>query len=116
MPIMKLNKPKPMWMQLNSEIDVPLSNRPSMERLKINIHEGETLDPNKTAMILGNIDELYLRVSIDQLDYNVSPQARPTVPSQKIATPCRILVMSVSNRANARIPPPNPPLNKKPNN
>jgi HlyD family secretion protein len=36
--------------------------------LKINIHEGETLDPNKTAIILGNIDELYLRVSIDQFN------------------------------------------------
>lgn len=36
--------------------------------LKINIHEGELLDPNKTAMILGDIDELYLRVSIDQFN------------------------------------------------
>lgn len=36
--------------------------------LKINIHEGEVLDPNKTAMILGNIDELFLRVSIDQFN------------------------------------------------
>lgn len=36
--------------------------------LKIDIREGETLDPNKTAMILGNIDELYLRVSIDQFN------------------------------------------------
>lgn len=38
--------------------------------LKINIHEGELLDPNKTAMVLGDIEELYLRVSIDQ--YNVT--------------------------------------------
>lgn len=36
--------------------------------LKINIHEGEMLDPNKAAIILGNIDELYLRVSIDQFN------------------------------------------------
>lgn len=36
--------------------------------LKIDIREGEVLDPNKTAMILGKIDELYLRVSIDQFN------------------------------------------------
>lgn len=36
--------------------------------LKINIHEGETLDSNKIAIILGNIDELYLRVRIDQFN------------------------------------------------
>lgn len=34
--------------------------------LQIKIHEGEISDPNKTAMILGNIDQLNLRVSIDQ--------------------------------------------------
>lgn len=38
--------------------------------LQIKIHEGETSssDPSKTVMILGNIAELNLRVSIDQLD------------------------------------------------
>lgn len=36
--------------------------------LKIDIREGEIIDPNKTAMVLGNIDELYLRVSIDQFN------------------------------------------------
>lgn len=36
--------------------------------LKIDIHEGEIIDPTKTAMILGNINELYLRVSIDQFN------------------------------------------------
>jgi HlyD family secretion protein len=35
--------------------------------LQINIRKGETLDPNKTALILGNIEELNLRVGIDQL-------------------------------------------------
>jgi HlyD family secretion protein len=34
--------------------------------LQIKIHEGETSNPSKTAMILGNIDQLNLRVSIDQ--------------------------------------------------
>lgn len=34
--------------------------------LQIKIHEGETSNPNKTAIILGNIDQLNLRVSIDQ--------------------------------------------------
>jgi HlyD family secretion protein len=38
--------------------------------LKINIREGELLDPNKTAMVLGDIEELYLRVSINQ--YNIT--------------------------------------------
>lgn len=36
--------------------------------LKINIHQGEISDSNKPAMILGDIDELYLRVSIDQFN------------------------------------------------
>lgn len=36
--------------------------------LKINIHEGEILDPGRTAVILGNIDELFVKVSIDQLN------------------------------------------------
>ena len=41
--------------------------------LQIRIHEGETAgsDPYKTLMIVGNTDELYLRVSIDQLDVPV---------------------------------------------
>ncbi len=36
--------------------------------LQVNIHEGETVDPNKTTMILGNIEELCLRVRIDQFN------------------------------------------------
>lgn len=36
--------------------------------LQIKIHEGETLDQGKTAIILGNIDELNLRVSMDQFN------------------------------------------------
>jgi multidrug efflux pump subunit AcrA (membrane-fusion protein) len=36
--------------------------------LQIKIHEGETLDPSKAALILGNIDELNLKVSIDQFN------------------------------------------------
>lgn len=47
--------------------------------LKINIHEGETLDPNKTAMILGNIDELYLRVRIDQFNITLFQPNSPAV-------------------------------------
>jgi HlyD family secretion protein len=50
--------------------------------LQIKIHEGEmpNSDPEKIAMILGNIEEVYLRVSIDQynafiLDPNVSAVA-----------------------------------------
>lgn len=46
--------------------------------LKIDIREGEIADPNKTAMILGNIDELYLRVSIDQ--FNIM-KFQPTYPA-----------------------------------
>lgn len=34
--------------------------------LQIKIREGETLDQSKTAVIVGNIDELNLRVSVDQ--------------------------------------------------
>jgi len=47
--------------------------------LKIDIREGETLDPNKTAMILGNIDELYLRVSIDQFNITLFDPNFPAV-------------------------------------
>lgn len=36
--------------------------------LQIKIHEGETSDPSKTAIILGNIDEFNLRVGIDQFN------------------------------------------------
>ncbi len=36
--------------------------------LQINIQEGETLDPSKTAIMLGDIDALNLRVSIDQFN------------------------------------------------
>lgn len=40
--------------------------------LQIKLHEGETpsSDPNQTAIIVGHVDDLYLRVSIDQ--FNVS--------------------------------------------
>lgn len=38
--------------------------------LQLKIHEGETADPLKIALILGNVEELSLRVSIDQ--YNVA--------------------------------------------
>lgn len=34
--------------------------------LQVKIHQGETATPNKTALILGNIDQLNLRVSMDQ--------------------------------------------------
>lgn len=36
--------------------------------LQIKVHEGETSDPSKTAIIVGNIKELNLRVSMDQLN------------------------------------------------
>lgn len=36
--------------------------------LQINIREGETLNQSKSAIILGNIDELNLRVGIDQFN------------------------------------------------
>lgn len=36
--------------------------------LQIKIHEGETVDQSKVAVILGNIEELNLRVSIDQFN------------------------------------------------
>jgi len=36
--------------------------------LQIKIHEGEAINQSKTAIILGNIDELNLRVSIDQFN------------------------------------------------
>lgn len=38
--------------------------------LQLKIHEGEMADPSKTALIVGNIEEFNLRVSIDQ--FNVS--------------------------------------------
>lgn len=41
--------------------------------LQIKIHEGETSDPSKTALILGNIDQLNLRVSIDPLKVSMLP-------------------------------------------
>ncbi|MBA3956812.1 MAG: hypothetical protein H0X51_00240 [Parachlamydiaceae bacterium] len=46
--------------------------------LQIQIHKGETpaSDVSKTAIILGNVDEYYLRVSIDQFNVsNFSPDA-----------------------------------------
>ena len=46
--------------------------------LQIKIHEGETSDPSKTAIILGNIDELNLRVSIDQFN---EPRFHPDCPA-----------------------------------
>lgn len=46
--------------------------------LQIKIHEGELSDPGKTAIILGTIDQLNLRVSIDQ--YKVS-MLRPNSPA-----------------------------------
>ncbi len=41
--------------------------------LQIAIREGETpgSDPSSTVMILGNIDQLYLRVSVDQFDISL---------------------------------------------
>lgn len=36
--------------------------------LQIKVHEGEILEPGKTAVILGNVDEFNLRVSIDQFN------------------------------------------------
>lgn len=46
--------------------------------LQIKIHEGETSDQNKTAIILGNIDELNLRVGIDQFN---EPRFHPNCPA-----------------------------------
>lgn len=36
--------------------------------LQMKIHEGETLDPTRTALILGNVQELNLRVGINQFN------------------------------------------------
>jgi HlyD family secretion protein len=47
--------------------------------LQIKIREGETLDPSKTAIILGNIEELNLRVSIDQLSASKFHPESPAV-------------------------------------
>jgi multidrug efflux pump subunit AcrA (membrane-fusion protein) len=47
--------------------------------LQIKIHEGETptSDISKTAIIVGNVDEYYLRVSIDQFNVsNLTPNAQ----------------------------------------
>ena len=46
--------------------------------LQIKIREGETLNPNNTAIIVGNIEKLNLRVSIDQ--FNIK-QFRPEAPA-----------------------------------
>lgn len=48
--------------------------------LQIKIHEGETptSDPDKIAMILGNIDEMNLRVSVDQYNAFI---LNPNVPA-----------------------------------
>lgn len=46
--------------------------------LQIKIREGETSDQSKTAIILGNIEELNLRVSIDQFN---EPRFRQNCPA-----------------------------------
>lgn len=46
--------------------------------LLIKIHEGETSDQTKAAMILGNINELNLRVGIDQFN---EPRLHPNCPA-----------------------------------
>lgn len=46
--------------------------------LQIKIREGETSDQSKTAMIVGNIEELNLRVSIDQFN---QPRFHPNCPA-----------------------------------
>lgn len=46
--------------------------------LQIKIHEGEISDQSKTAVILGNVDELNLRVSIDQFN---EPRFHPGCPA-----------------------------------
>lgn len=48
--------------------------------LQINIHQGELAQTdNQPAMIIGNTDELYLRVSIDQLDIPFFSPKEPAV-------------------------------------
>lgn len=46
--------------------------------LQIKIHEGEIIDSSKIALILGNIEELNLRVSIDQFN---EPRFHPDCPA-----------------------------------
>lgn len=47
--------------------------------LQINIHTGENADPGKTAMVLGNIDQLNLRVAIDQMNVRMFHPDSPAV-------------------------------------
>jgi HlyD family secretion protein len=49
--------------------------------LQIKIHEGETTssDLSKTAIVLGNVNELYLRVSIDQFNVSTLQPKAPAV-------------------------------------
>lgn len=55
----------------NAEVERTLIKSPiDGNVLQIKIHEGETpsSDPSKTVMIVGDIDQIYLRVSLDQFD------------------------------------------------
>lgn len=64
---------------LETEIDRTIITSPlNGTVLKIDVHEGEIVDPTRTAIILGNIDELHLKVSIDQ--YNIV-MFRPNCPA-----------------------------------
>lgn len=47
--------------------------------LQMNIRKGEISDPGKAAIILGNIDELHLKVSIDQFNVSKFQPGNPAV-------------------------------------
>lgn len=65
----QINQAKAEMEAIQTEIDQTSVKSPIFGTvLQIQIHEGEVLAPSKTAIILGNIDELNLRVSIDQFN------------------------------------------------
>jgi len=65
----RINQAKAEIDALQAEIDQTSIKSPiDGTVLQIKIHQGEVIDPSRTAIILGNIDKLNLRVSIDQFN------------------------------------------------
>lgn len=65
----RINQAKAEIDAIQSEIEQTSIKSPiSGTVLQVKIHEGEVVDPSRTAITLGNIDELNLRVSIDQFN------------------------------------------------
>ncbi len=79
----ELQEAKASVIQIQTEIDRSIIRAPIEGTvLQINIHKGEMVQSDnlqKPAMIIGNTNELYLRVSIDQLDIPFFNSKEPAV-------------------------------------